>query len=151
MRPLAVAAETVAVAALVYAALWYAAGHRDFPLSRPGAQANAKKSTRGLAGSAHFGAVMGVGFLTEMSTPFVWVAVAVAAWQGPLWGLLYGTGFAVGRSAPAWLGAILAFRHMSPGAVSLTVLRLRPHFRWPGLVVALSGVVLAVSELFIHR
>ena len=90
---------------------------------------------------------MGVALLTEMFTPFVWVAVAVAAWQLPSWGLLYGTGFALGRSPPAWFGAILAFRHTSPDAVSLTVFRLRPHFRWPGLVVALSGVVLALSEL----
>ena len=91
-----IVARWVGVMTLLYATSWYLGGGHYFLMSRPGAQANAAKSTTGLRGAAHFGSVMGVGFFTEMSTPFVWVGTILSPGYGVVWGMLYGGGFAIG-------------------------------------------------------
>jgi len=50
----------------------------------------------------YFGALLGVGFLTQMTTPFVWIGVAIAIAQGPAWGAGFGAGFGIGRAIPVW-------------------------------------------------
>lgn len=65
----------------------------------PAKQVNRRYAAVPLAGSALFGAVLGVGLLTLITTPLVWAgAVAVLATGSAAAGVLYGIGFALGRT-----------------------------------------------------
>jgi hypothetical protein len=87
---------------------------------------------------------MGVGLLTQMTTPLVYASVLVAVAQGLTWAVVAGAAFGLGRSAPAfaapWLGA-----RVLPGMVFEYMVRQARKARYAGGVVTLVGL----SALFL--
>ena len=100
----------------------------------------------GLAGRAYFGALLGTGILTEMSTPLVWSGLIYSVAAGLPAAALYGMGFGFGRSAPA-LAAIPAHkRPVDYGAVAVSVLWvIRRPLRYVGIVAAAAGAFVALA------
>ena len=105
----------VGIAVLISAA-WYLSQRRVYAFTLRGRQARRKRAQRGIFGVAYFGALLGVGLLTEISTPLVLCGLASCVLEGPLYGLIYGAGFAFGRSAPAFAGAA-SRRELEPSRV----------------------------------
>ncbi len=135
------------LAAAMYAAagIWHASARNGFPHDRSGIQAN-RQLVRGLAGRAYFGALLGTGILTEMSTPLVWSGLIYSVAAGLPAAALYGMGFGFGRSAPA-LAAIPAHkRPVDYGAVAVFVLWvIRRPLRYVGIVAAAAGAFVALA------
>ena len=98
------------------AVLWYISQRRVHTFALPGRQAVRKLAQRGVAGVFYFGAILGVGLVTEMSTPLVLCGVLSCVLAGPAYGVVYGLGFALGRSSPAFHGAIVKSA-FSPGEI----------------------------------
>lgn len=107
----------IAVAWLLGTVIWYLTGSRRVPFGRASVQARRDLALRSAPGLVYFGALLGVGLLTQMSTPLVYGGALLALASGPMVGLAYGAAFGVGRSLPAWGGAILAGR-WDPSTVS---------------------------------
>jgi hypothetical protein len=79
--------------------VWYVGliGYR-VPSSRR--QVGRGPAERRVVGAVVFGGVLGIGFLTVVVTPFVWVGVfATFASGAPALGAIYGAAFGAGRSA----------------------------------------------------
>lgn len=90
--------ELALVAACVWALAWYA-----YPVGRllpsPRRQLNRRYVVVPLAGSALFGSVLALGFLTPVTTPLVWGGVLTVVLGGSSTaGAAYGLGFAAGRT-----------------------------------------------------
>lgn len=69
-------------------------------LPSPRRQARRELVERARLGALAFGGILGVGWLTVVVTPYVWLGVAACIASGSvLWGGLYGAGFGAGRTA----------------------------------------------------
>jgi hypothetical protein len=136
----------LAVAALAWASLWYLRGRYRLPGGREALQANRNLAARGPAGMLYFGGLLGVGLLTEMSTPLVYAGAALSLSQGLWWGALYGVGFGLGRSAPALAAALIPRRDISPAAIARAMASTnRERSRWLGLATSAGALAFAVT------
>lgn len=113
---LALDAAAVAVAASA-CALALRGGSR-FIGDRRSWQANRARALRGPVGVLYFGALLGAGLLTEISTPIYYVALLLAAANGLGWAVIGGIGYGIGRSFPAIAGAGIGMR-LTPHIVAL--------------------------------
>jgi hypothetical protein len=136
----------LAVAVLFWACQWYLRGRYHLPGGRQAVQANRNLAVRGPAGMLYFGALLGVGLLTEMSTPLVYAGAALSLSQGIGWGALYGVGFGLGRSVPALAAALIPRRDISPAAIARTMaFTNRERSRWLGLATSAGVLAFAVT------
>lgn len=138
----------VVVGGYLYSLYWHARRRLIVPFGRTSVQAN-RDLVRGTPGLVYFGALLGNGLLTEMSSPLVWAGAGFAAVAGPLPALLYGVGFGLGRSATALAGIPLGPRVTDYGRVADFVTgALRRRLHPVGVVAALLGAaVVAVGFL----
>jgi sulfite exporter TauE/SafE len=91
-------AAIVLVLGCVWAFIWYIRP-TSVLLPTPKKQLNRRHVEVPLAGAALFGGVLGIGFLTTVSTPLVWTGLAAASLSGSArTGCMYGTAFGLGRS-----------------------------------------------------
>lgn len=101
-----------------YGVGWHAKRSRCEPWARPGVQARRSLAKRNRRGVTYFGSLLGVGILTEMTTPLVIAGFLLAgAWPAPQ-ALVYGLGFGIGRSAPAYVGLFLDDRRANAGSIA---------------------------------
>lgn len=78
--------------------LWYVRP-RLRRLPSPRRQARRDLVEKPVVGALAFGAILGIGWLTVVVTPLVWVGLAASIASGSvIWGGLYGVGFGLGRS-----------------------------------------------------
>jgi hypothetical protein len=142
-------AAPLVVVLYVGAGIWHVSGLVGFPGDRRGIQAN-KHLVGGLTGRAYFGALLGIGILTEMSTPLVWTGVIYSMAAGIPAAPLYGMGFGLGRSAPAVAAIPAHKRPVDYGAIAVSVAwALRRPLRYAGAVTGAGGAFIAVT-LAIH-
>jgi hypothetical protein len=119
------------------AAAWYV-----WPrwLPSTGRQVNRALAQRGYFGAGMYGAVLGLGWLTIVVTPFVWLGLGASLAAGSAtWGGVYGVAFAGGRVAML----VHQYRDGQIKNDSLTVrttLGRVGRLRWLGLVGALAAV-----------
>lgn len=133
------------VAGYLYSLYWHIRGRVVVPFGRASVQAN-RDLVRGTPGLVYFGALLGHGLLTEMSSPLVWAGAGFAAVAGPLPGLLYGIGFGLGRSATALAGIPLGPRTTDYGrAAGFITVGLRRRLRPVGAVAAVIGAAAAAA------
>lgn len=133
--------------AYAYSAYWHARGRYGFPLQRRGIQAN-RALVRGKAGPVYFGALLGAGFITEMSTPLVWAGALYAATSGITAAGGYGIGFGLGRSAPALAGIVLGPSITDYGSLAVRiVIDVRNRLRIVGVIGSLLGAWLTVHSI----
>lgn len=60
--------------------------------------------------------------------------------SGPLWGLLYGLCFGLGRSMPAVVGMVIGDRFAEANDVAVFfAVKLQERMRWAGLAVCVLG------------
>jgi len=96
----------------------------------------------------YFGALLGVGVLTEMSTPLVWAGVVYSAAAGLPWAIMYGLGFGLGRSMPALAAVPVYGRDINYGDVAaLVVGSLRGPLRYVAVMTAAFGGATTVVML----
>ena len=96
-------------------------------------------------GGLIFGGLLGVGVLTKVTTPLVWVGVAASLAAGSAaWGFAYGAGFGVGRSVQMFIEYYLP--ESDPAArLHRTMGRQGQLYRVLGLLVGLATLVRAVT------
>jgi hypothetical protein len=83
----------------VAAAVWHASNRLRWLPTFPFQVARGIAHKRHL-GATIFGGLLGIGWLTIVSTPFVWLGVATAfTSQSILWGAIYGISFGLGRGS----------------------------------------------------
>jgi len=99
--------RVAAIAWIAFCLCWYAFGFTKVPLGRESIQANRQWANKGPRGVFYFGALLGIGLLTQMTSPLVLGGALVAASSGVWWAVLYGAGFGAGRSLPALSGAVV--------------------------------------------
>lgn len=138
--PARVVYAMIGLGLLAYAVFWHATGRSTVPAGRQGFQARRAWVDEGRGGLLYFGAVLGVGFLTEMSTPLVHAGMALAAAHGPYQGMGYGAGFGAGRSLPTWTAVVLGGR-FPPGLVGVTFVENYRRFRVLGALASIGGLV----------
>jgi hypothetical protein len=96
---------------------WHVRGRDTFRGDNQRRQARRDLAVRPPFGLVYFGALLGFGLVTAMSTPLVYAGAAFAFGIGGLPGACYGFGFALGRSVPGLAGVILPFSEtLSPVA-----------------------------------
>jgi hypothetical protein len=138
-------AFSLALASLV----WYVRRSAIFPFSRQGAQANREWARSRPFGPLYFGGVMGIGLLTAISTPLVYVGVATSIALGSFWGLLYGGGFGIGRAVPAFVGSLVGGR-LSPTKVANDIsIEFQSRARSAGLLIILpiaASLIIALLD-----
>lgn len=99
-------------------------------------------------GALIFGTVLGVGLLTKITTPLVWLGLAATIARGsPFWGFAYGSAFGVGRSVQLFVEYFS--RLEDPGArVERTTITQARLYRPVGLGIAVwmlgTGLLLLV-------
>jgi hypothetical protein len=93
----------------------------------------------------YFGAILGVGVATHMTTPLVWASLFVAAVEGPRWAIAAGIGFGLARALPAVAGGILGGERWRPGAITRVILSYERVARVAGVVVAVGSLVVIWS------
>jgi len=132
----------IAAVWLVVCLGWHALGRTSVPFGRHAVQANRRLARRGAWGLVYFGALLGMGVLTEMASPLViggaWLSIA---W-GMHWGMSYGLGFGAARSMPAFRGAIAGSEGLSIHLPE-KVIRRRNQFSTRVMGVSLSVVLLS--------
>lgn len=78
---------------------WYLSQGRQ-PRASTGRQINRRLAQSGGMGAFAYGVVLGVGLLTVVATPAVWLGLGLSLLLGSwAWGLAFGVGFGSGRSA----------------------------------------------------
>lgn len=107
-----------AIAWLAVSVGWHLTGRQNVPLGRKSIQANRRWAQSGPLGTIYFGSLLGVGFLTDMTTPLVIGGALLSVAIGTPGAVLYGLGFAAGRSSPAFAGALRGLGQASPGEVA---------------------------------
>jgi hypothetical protein len=113
---------------------WHAWGGGWLPTSQR--QMRKEVAEDGRRGALIYGAVLGLGFLTIVSSPFLWIGFVIVAVAGHwLWGAGYGAGFGAGRIAH-FLALGRAGAVLRPGTVAVRVVS----GRW-GWVRAVGGVL----------
>lgn len=127
----------------VVAAAWHISGLRTFPGGRHDRHANRAWAHSGRVGQLYFGALMGAGLFTQMSTPLIYPTLLLSAAGSWKWVLAAGVGFGLGRSGPAVAGALLAERHLNAHSVFLAMTRPRV---WPlSVAIGASFAILTVA------
>lgn len=132
----------VALAAACLAALaWYVYPSTRLLLS-PRKQLTRRYVEVPLAGSALFGAVLGIGLMTLITTPLVWSgALAVVASGSFAVGLVYGLGFAVGRTLQLLVLRTRASERAGEIAIQVAARRQRYHLAGVLVAICLAGIV----------
>lgn len=97
----------------------------------------------GPRGVLYFGAILGVGLLTDMATPLVYGGAALALNIGPGAALISGIGFGLGRSLPGWV-AVVVGPLAPPSRVAVRMISAVHWFRWPGAAIGILGLYLTV-------
>jgi cytochrome c biogenesis protein CcdA len=136
-------AASVAIAAAIGSCClsWHVLGRPRFRFRRLGVQFNRAWVQRGPLGPVYFGALLGLGIVTELSTPLVYANLALAAANGVGWAIAAGAGFGLGRSVPPILGALGVGRATDPGRIPhLIYFELRRPARLLGVTTALGGL-----------
>lgn len=110
--------RVVAIAWIAFCLCWHAFGFVKVPLGRESIQANRQWARKGPPGLVYFGAVLGIGLLTQTASPLVLGGAFVAASSGVWWAVLYGAGFGTGRSLPAFSGAMAGLGGLDPGQLA---------------------------------
>jgi cytochrome c biogenesis protein CcdA len=134
----------VAVAVLAVSLLWHAAGSSHMKFAQHSRQSNRGWAFNRRRGRLYFGALMGIGIATHMTTPLVYASILLAASKGPSWALTAGVGFGLGRSVPAIAAVFLGRRVRTPATVAITLLGHEPAARVLGAGIALVGLVSAL-------
>lgn len=147
VRLLATGAAALAAGAYLGAAAWYVTARRVVPFGRAAVQTSRAVAFRGRIGVAYFGALLGAGLLTEMSTPLVWCGALAAAAMGVPWALAFGAAFGVGRSLPPLVFAVRREPETPANVVEFMISRLPRALHLPGLVTAVVGSGLALQLL----
>jgi hypothetical protein len=96
-------------------------------------------------GGLIFGGLLGMGVLTKVTTPLVWVGAAAsfAAGSAP-WGFAYGAGFGLGRSVQLFIEYFLP--ESDPAArLHRTMVRQGQLYRVLGLLAGLAILVRAIT------
>ena len=109
-------------------------------------QANRSWAQSGALGQVYFGLLMGVGVLTQVATPLLYVGLAVAGTVGVGWAISCGVGFGLGRSVPAVAGAAMGMKR-SPAEVFGATFQGATLFRWVGAGGTIAFAV-ALTEAF---
>lgn len=137
----------IALASLV----WHLRRRLQFVGDRRGFQARRDLAVRPPLGLYYFGALLGFGFLTTMSTPLVYAGAAIAFASPVAVGLLYGAGFALGRSVPAIVGVALPIGvRVAPHVVGpRTVSGFAATSMWLGTVTAVGLAAAAAVQFLI--
>jgi len=77
---------------------WYVREDQRFLPSSP-LQVARHTAERPLLGPIVFGGILGIGYLTRVITPLVWIGLLLVVVRGSAtWGLIYGVAFGLGRS-----------------------------------------------------
>jgi hypothetical protein len=136
----------VAAGCFALCLIWHVRSRSSISFGRRSIQAN-RALVRGTRGLAYFGALVGIGLLTEVATPLVLAGAFYALAAGLPAGVLYGAGFGLGRSGPALAAVFVARREISHHKVAeLIVFRLRQPLRYVALLAALAGAGLAAAS-----
>jgi hypothetical protein len=134
----------VLAAACAWALVWYAYPAPGL-LPSPRKQLNRRYVEIPVAGAALFGAVLGVGVLTSITTPLVWAgALAVLATGSAAAGALYGLGFALGRTLQ--LAQRRIYKPCFGGDIVRRIARRAPRYHAAGATVAACFIALAIAE-----
>jgi hypothetical protein len=136
----------VALYLLVASTWWHLRRRGDVPAGRGGIQARRNWATQGRRGLAYFGAVLSVGVLTEMTTPLVYAGLAMAGGSGWLGAAGYGVGFALGRSVPPWIAALVPARS-SPATLTLFFIQNARRLHPLGVLAGAAGAALVGATL----
>jgi hypothetical protein len=132
----------VAAAALAYGSLWHARGYTHFPGDRQRIQADRERALATRSGRVYFGALLGFGVLTRLTTPLVYALLAVAAAGKTPWvAIAAGLGFASGRSLLAVAGAVAARWTLRPADVASRITAKGYSDRILGMVAGALGLV----------
>jgi hypothetical protein len=135
-------------AAGVLGALWYVKGSLRWLPTLP-YQVARGPAHHGYLGAWLFGALLGVGWLTIVTTPFVWVGVIASVLAGSVsWGATYGVAFGIGRST--LLGWKLVSPSTDPDIHMDSFLYLHDRVARP-LGLALGTVIAAVGAFLVFR
>jgi hypothetical protein len=122
-----------------WALAWHLVGRPGFRWRHLGIQANRSWVQRGPLGLVYFGALLGAGVITEMSTPLAYAWIAAAGANGVSWGVIAGLGAGLGRATPAFAGAARLAGAMSPGSIGRYVYAdWMRRARWPGALASLA-------------
>ena len=130
-------ATTMIVGAVV-CAVWYGAWPR-LPLPSSRLQVRRETVRREPFGSFVYGALLGLGIFTVVSTPFVWVGLfTVVVAHSALYAVMFGCGFGIGRFAP------VAVQYFLPAGDPTTVTRRNAsNAGWPRIAGLVGAVVVA--------
>ena len=129
------------------ALIWHLSGRTGFPFDRSGVQANRAWATSMRVGRFYFGYLLGLGVITHLTTPLVYVLLALSAAAGWHVALALGVGFGLGRSLVAGAGAVLVDRGGDPDEISARIITPGAVDRWVGVVSALAVVAVAVTAV----
>ena len=141
----------LALVAYIAAWRWHLSNRWRFPGDRRGVQAN-KHLVRGIGGRLYFGALLGAGIVTEMSTPLVSTGIFYGLAGGALVAVCYGFGFGLGRSAPSMAAVPLYRRDIDYGPVaSRVVVSMRQFGKYAGPFVAAASALLCVAFVILGR
>jgi len=133
-------------ACIVFSLLWHLRGSLSFPGNRVSMQVDRERTFYTPTGRFYFGAVMGVGLLTHMTTPLVYVFVLLTPSMSYVQALVIASGFATGRSIPILAGFMNVLKRPDPGDVSVWIVTPRVADRFLGVVVsAASGLLLLMA------
>jgi hypothetical protein len=130
----------------LWGALWHLLHRKSFRFNRAGIQTNRVLAKRGSAGMLYFGAILGVGILTEMTTPLVFLGPALAVASGFAAALPFALGFAVGRSSPV-VWSVASRRRITPPMVAEVFDRGRDRFQSLGAVIGMASCILVILQL----
>ncbi|MBO0822939.1 MAG: hypothetical protein J2P27_03650 [Actinobacteria bacterium] len=139
--------RVLAIAWIAFCLCWHAFGFVKVPLGRESIQANKQWARKGAGGLFYFGALLGNGLLTQMTTPLVLGGALAAASSSVWWALLYGAGFGAGRSLPTFSGAMVGLGNLDPGELAARMISRRRTWatRLAGSVAGLLALGLLLS------
>jgi hypothetical protein len=145
--------EPLLLASAAFVAGWHGWWRRTRPKASSGRQISKRLARAHGTGAAAYGAVLGVGVLTIVSTPAVWLGLCCCLAAGaPAWGGLYGLSFGGGRALmlihdslrsravngpPAAVGLLVIGRQLDP----------RNRFWWIGTAGGLALLGLAAAAI----
>jgi hypothetical protein len=138
----------------VLLAIWYGWRRARRPMGR-GVQISKRLARARLAGPLAYGAVLGAGVLTIVSTPAVWLGGACCLATGsPAWGTAYGAFFGTGRALMLARDSARS-RGMPPDGVVMLVAsrQLGQNRFWMGAVaggLTLAGLATVTAAWIVH-
>ena len=135
----------IAIGWFAFCLCWHAFGFVKVPLGRESIQANKQWARKGPRGLFYFGALLGIGLLTQMASPLVLAGAFVAASSGLWWAVAYGLGFGAGRSVPVLSGAISGLGKLDPGQLAARTIRRR--LTWASRLAGSIASLLALGLL----